>query len=304
MLEIRHLKTIKAISQTGSLAKAAQWLHTSSSALSHQLKDIEGRIGNPLFIRKSNPLRLTAEGELMLQLADTVLPALSETERKLKELKHGNKGRLRLAIECHSCFQWLMPAIAEFHRNWPLVELDFNTDFMFDAMPGLETGELDLVITSDQFPSELFHFEPLFQFEMVLVTAPDHPFAERDSIAPSDLATQRLLTYPVAQERLDIFKHFLMPANLKPAAVKTVDQTQVMLQMVTADMGVAALPNWSVREYANQGLISTCRLGNNGLSSQLFAAVKHRDAKQNYMQDFFEISRNVSLSNLDGVSRS
>ncbi|WP_111980410.1 LysR substrate-binding domain-containing protein [Algibacillus agarilyticus] len=301
MLEIRHLKTIKAIAQLGTLAKAADWLHTSSSALSHQLKDIEGRIGNPLFVRKTTPVQLTAEGQILLALADEILPALSHTEQKLQELKQGNKGRLRLAIECHSCFQWLMPAISQFKQRWPLVNVEFNNDYMFDALPGLEEGQLDLVITADTYPSELMHFEPLFTFEMVLVTAPNHPLADKKHIDPVDLQTENLLVYPVNNERLDVFKHFLLPANVSPRSIKKVDQTLMILQMVTADMGVAVLPNWAVREYEAQNLIKICSLGKKGVQSKLYAAIKQRDTNKSYIQSFFDISREVSLQNLPDV---
>ncbi|NTS77837.1 LysR family transcriptional regulator [Catenovulum sp. SM1970] len=303
MLEIRHLKTIKAIAQLGSLAKAAQRLHTSSSALSHQLKDIEGRIGNPLFIRKTNPVQLTAEGQIILELADTVLPALTLSEQRLQELKQGNKGRLRLAIECHSCFQWLMPAISQFKQRWPLVDVTFNNDYMFEAMPGLDEGKLDLVITADKFPSDDIHFEPLFTFEMVLVTAPNHLLAEKAFIVPADLQNQTLLTYPVAPERLDVFKHFLMPENSQPQHVKKVDQTLMILQMVTADMGVAVLPEWAVHEYQQQKLIATSSLGKEGVQSNLYAAIKQRDKNKGYVQSFFEISKDVSLVNLPNVKQ-
>ncbi|AWB67203.1 LysR family transcriptional regulator [Saccharobesus litoralis] len=304
MLEIRHLKTIKAIAQLGTLAKAADWLNTSSSALSHQLKDIEGRIGNPLFIRKTNPVQLTAEGQVLLELADQVLPALSNTEQKLHELKQGNKGRLRLAIECHSCFQWLMPAISQFKQRWPLVDIEFNNDFMFDALPGLEEGQLDLVITADKYPSDLLHFEPLFNFEMLLVTSPNHKLAKRNYIEPKDLQSENLLVYPVANNRLDVFKHFLNPVNTQPKSVKKVDQTLMILQMVTADMGVAVLPNWAVHEYESQNLIATASLGKDGVQSELFAAIKRRDKSKGYIQSFFEISRQTSVENLPQVTLS
>ncbi|WP_017446256.1 LysR substrate-binding domain-containing protein [Gayadomonas joobiniege] len=301
MLEIKHLKTMRALAQTGSLTKTAQWLHTTTSALSHQLKELEQRIGQPLYVRKTNPLKFTAEGELVLALAESILPQIQETEARILDMQRTTQGQLRLAIECHSCFQWLMPAIRNFHKNWPMVELDFNSDYMFDAMPGLTEGDLDLVITSDRYPSDLIHFEPLFDFEMLLVCSPEHKLAKQKSIQPSDLSNQTLLTYPVAEHRLDIYKHFLLPANCQPGLVKKVDQTLMILQMVTADLGVAALPAWAVLEYQQQGLIATCKLGEQGLYSKLYAAVKTRMLQQNYIRAFFDISRSVSLLNLKDV---
>lgn len=301
MLEIKHLKTIRALAQTGSLTKTASWLHTTTSALSHQLKELEQRIGHPIYIRKTSPIKFTAEGELILNLAESVLPKIQETEARIQDMRRQTQGNLRLAIECHSCFQWLMPAIRQFHKNWPMIELDFNNDFMFDAMPGLNDGELDLVITSDAFPSESLHFEPLFDFEMVLVCSPEHPLASKKFVKAQDLRHETLLTYPVEANRLDIYRQFLHPANCQPRQVKKVDQTLMILQMVTADLGVAALPAWAVLEYQQQGLVASCKLGEQGLYSQLFAAVKKRMQQQNYIRAFFDISRSISLLNLKNV---
>lgn len=180
MIEIKHLKTIRALAQTGSLAKSAQWLHTTASALSHQLKELESRVGNPIYLRKTSPIKFTIEGELLLKLADDVLPKILDTQARIQDIQHQDKGTLRLAIECHSCFQWLMPAISQFHNAWPMIELAFDSEYTFDAMPGLTQGDLDLVITADTFESKNFHFEPLFSFEMVLVTSPSHPLAQKN----------------------------------------------------------------------------------------------------------------------------
>ncbi len=301
MLEIKHLKTIRALSQTGSLAKSADWLHTTASALSHQLKELESRVGNPVYLRKTTPIKFTVEGELLLKLANDVLPKIQETEARIQDIKHQDKGQLRLAIECHSCFQWLMPAISQFHTSWPMVELSFDNEYTFDAMPGLTQGDLDLVITADKFESDAFYFEPLFSFEMVLVTSPSHSLAQKKFITAEDLTGQTLLTYPVEPARLDIFKYLLHPANCQPAKIKSVDQTLMILQMVTADLGVAALPSWAVNEYEQQGLVKTIALGPNGLQSKLYAAIKIREKNKAYMRSFFEISKTVSLNNLKQV---
>ncbi|EWH11047.1 transcriptional activator MetR [Catenovulum agarivorans DS-2] len=302
MLEIKHLKTIRALAHTGSLAKAANWLHTTSSALSHQLKELEARIRHPIYVRKTQPVKFTPEGELILQLAEQILPLVQDTETRIQDLRTQSKGQLRLAIECHSCFQWLMPAISQFHKRWPMIELSFNNEYMFDALPGLTEGELDLVITADTFESDEFYFEPLFSFEMVLVTAPDHPLANKSYIDATDLTQQTLLTYPVEPARLDIYKYVLHPANCQPKHVKKVDQTLMILQMVTANLGVAVLPSWAVTEYQQQGLVETVKIGQQGLTSKLFAAVKQRQKNLGYIKSFFEISQRTSLTNLTDVT--
>ncbi|EEU8512492.1 HTH-type transcriptional regulator MetR, partial [Salmonella enterica subsp. enterica serovar Newport str. A-211-RVH] len=267
MIEIKHLKTLQALRNSGSLAAAAAVLHQTQSALSHQFSDLEQRLGFRLFVRKSQPLRFTPQGEVLLQLANQVLPQIS---RALQACNEPQQTRLRIAIECHSCIQWLTPALENFRASWPQVEMDFTSGVTFDPQPALQQGELDLVMTSDILPRSGLHYSPMFDFEVRLVLAPDHPLASKTQITPEDLASETLLIYPVQRSRLDVWRHFLQPAGISPL-LKSVDNTLLLIQMVAARMGIAALPHWVVESVERQGLVVTKTLGD-GLWSRLYAA--------------------------------
>src|SRR4051812_7204075 len=106
MLELRHLRTLSALHSAGSLVRAAQLLNLTQSALSHQIKLMEDRYGGPLFKRKSMPTAFPATGARLLALADSVLPAVEQAERGVARLSQGDQGQLRVALECHTCFDW------------------------------------------------------------------------------------------------------------------------------------------------------------------------------------------------------
>ncbi|MDA5313279.1 HTH-type transcriptional regulator MetR [Vibrio cholerae] len=300
MIELKHLKTLISLRDTGSLTATATSLHLTQSALSHQIKDLEARIGGQLFLRKTRPVRFTAEGEILLRLADDILPKMSRAENELASLKEDVNGRLHMAIECHSCFQWLMPALREYQVSWPNVALDFSSGFGFEPLPALLAGELDLVITSDILPRSEVHYEPLFDFEMRLITATNHPLADKAGIEPQDLIDQTMLTYPVQKQRLDVVKHFLQPAGVEPARWKQADNTLMLVQMVSAGLGVAALPNWAISEFSRQGLITSKPLGK-GLWRRLFAATRHSEKDKRYLKAFFATARQQGKSHLDGI---
>ncbi|MFM2590311.1 HTH-type transcriptional regulator MetR [Vibrio sp. TBV020] len=300
MIELKHLRTLTTLRDTGSLTATATTLHLTQSALSHQIKDLESRIGGQLFLRKTRPVKFTSEGKILLKLADDVLPRLAKAENEIASLKEDVNGRLHMAIECHSCFQWLMPALKEYQVAWPSVTLDFSSGFGFEPLPALMGGELDLVITSDIQPRSEVHYEPLFDFEMRLVTSISHPLAQKECIEPEDLVDQTMLSYPVQKSRLDVVKHFLQPVGIEPAKWKQADNTLMLIQMVSAGLGVAALPNWAISEFSRQGLISSIPLGN-GLWRRLFAATRHADKDKRYLQAFFNTARQQSQSHLDGI---
>ncbi|MCI4184558.1 HTH-type transcriptional regulator MetR [Dickeya dianthicola] len=296
MIELKHLRTLQALRNTGSLAAAAAQLHQTQSALSHQFSDLEQRLGFRLFVRKSQPLRFTPQGEILLQLAEQILPQIQQA---LQACNEPHQTTLRLAIECHSCIQWLTPALENFHQNWPQVVMDFKSGVTFDPQPALQQGELDLVMTSDILPRSGLHYSPMFDFEVRLVLSPDHPLAAKAVITPDDLAQETLMIYPVQRQRLDVWRHFLQPAGVSPS-LKSVDNTLLLIQMVAARMGIAALPHWVVESFERQGLVVTKTLGD-GLWSRLYAAVRDGEQRQPVIEAFIRSARQHACDHLPFV---
>lgn len=302
MLEIRHLKTLHALRETDSLVDAAQRLHLTQSALSHQFKELEERLGQPLFVRKTRPVRFTSAGLRLLQLADDVLPQLRSAERDLTRLAGGTAGRLHMAIECHSCFQWLMPTIDQFRDAWPEVELDLASGFSFAPLPALARGDLDLVVTSDPVDLPGISYIPLFTYEALLAVANQHTLAQKHHIEPSDLTQETLITYPVERDRLDIFTRFLEPADVEPAQVRTSELTVMMMQLVASGRGVSCVPNWALHEYTARGYVTGKRLGAKGLFATLYAGLRTDMLDSPYMRDFLLTAKDTSFARLEGVS--
>lgn len=296
-LEIRQLKTLLALRDTGSLVAAAEQLCLTQSALSHQLKELEGQLGRPLFQRKSRPVRFSEAGARLLQLAEQVLAAMADAERDLHRLLHGEAGRLFMAIECHSCFNWLMPVLDAYRPRWPQVELDFSGGFTFEPLPALARSEVDLVVTTDPQPLRNLVYEPLFDCEMLLAVAPGHPLAGQAWVSPQALADQCLITYPVAPARLDIFNRFLTPAGVRPQTRQT-ELTLMMVQMVAAGRGVCCLPNWVLADYGNQ--VRGLRLGQ-GLWSRVYLALRAETRASAYAQDFIRLAREHCFASLQGI---
>jgi LysR family transcriptional regulator for metE and metH len=304
VLELRHLATLGAIDEAGSLVEAAERLHVTQSALSHQLKDLEHRLGVALIVRRTRPIRFTTAGERVLALARQVLPQVRRTETELRRLAAGQSGRLHIAIECHSCFQWLMPALDRFREAWPEVELDLSAAFSFTPQAALVRGDLDMVITSDPVDNDAVRYLPLFRYELVLAVARQSALAGGRAVAPRALADETLITYPVEHERLDVFTAFLDPAGVAPAALRTAELTPMMVQLVAAGRGVAALPNWALTEYLDLDLVRAVRLGEGeGVWRTLYAAVRDGDEQVPFIQEFMDTARALCFSNLSGIRR-
>ncbi|MFN3972957.1 MAG: LysR family transcriptional regulator [Gemmobacter sp.] len=289
-IEFRHLRTIRAIHQAGGLARAAEVLNTTQSALSHQVKGIEDQAGVDLFVRRSKPLRLSAAGLRMLRLAERILPEIEALEDEFRGLRSGKSGRLHIAIECHACFDWLFPVLAEFRRAWPEVDVDIRAGLAFEALPALAREEVDLVISSDPVTLPGITFHPLFDYEPRFVAAATNPLAQKPEIAAEDFRDQTLITYPVARDRLDVFTELLTPARIEPRATRQVELTAVILMLVGSDRGVAVLPDWVLREVTSNADYVTRPLAGRPVK-RLYAATRTEDASRAYMAHVLRLGR-------------
>ncbi|MEO1732358.1 MAG: LysR family transcriptional regulator [Pseudomonadota bacterium] len=290
-IEFRHLRTIKAIHEAGGLARAADQLNITQSALSHQIKGLEDQAGVELFIRRSKPLRLSAAGMRLLRLADQVLPQVEALQAEFSSLRDGSSGRLHIAIECHACFEWLFPVLEAFRKTWPDVDVDIRPGLAFDAMPALQKEDVDLVVSSDPEDLAGVSFVELFDYAPVFVAASSHPLASRPFVEAADFRGETLITYPVERTRLDVFSQLLIPAKVEPAAIRQVELTAVILLLVASNRGVSVLPDWVVREVKYSSDYVTRPLTETGITRRLYAAIRTDDNKKGFVQDLIKLAR-------------
>ena len=294
-IEFRHLRTIKAIHDSGGLARAADQLNITQSALSHQIKGIEDQAGVELFVRRSKPLKLSAAGMRLLAAAENILPQVAALEAEFEGLIAGKSGRLHIAIECHACFEWLFPVLEHFRKAWPDVDVDIRPGLAFDALPALRKEEVDLVVSSDPEDLPGTDFTPLFDYEPVFLASANHPLARKPFIEAADFADETLITYPVDRERLDIFSQLLTPAGVVPKAIRQVELTAVILLLVASNRGVAVLPDWVVREVRYNSDYVTRPLTEKGITRRLYAATRTDDTNLPFMAHLIRLARQEAV---------
>ena len=294
MLEKIHLLIILEVERQGSLTAAANKLCLTQSALSHSIKKLEQRLGSLIWHREGRSLRLTQMGQYLLITANRILPQLDQAEIRILQFAQGKRGTLSIGMECHPCYQWLLKVVSPYLTAWPDIEVDVKQRFTFGGIGALFSHEIDILVTPDPFYKEGLHFEPVFDYEQVLVVNSQHPLATATFIEPAALSAEELITYPVDMDRLDIFNQFLLPAGIHPKRHKVIESTDIILQMVASGRGVTALPRWLVQEYAVKMNITSVRLGRNGLAKHIFLGTRSTDAPINYLQAFIQLARQAS----------
>lgn len=289
-LERIHLAIVRAVDQHGSLTAAADKLHLTQSALSHTVRKLEDQLGTAIWHREGRSLRPTQAGEYLLAVANRLLPQLDHAEEQIKQFAQGERGALRIGMECHPCYQWLLKIVSPYLAAWPAVDVDVKQKFQFGGIGALFGYEIDMLVTPDPLYKPGLVFEPVFDYEQVLVVGPGHALRSKRYIEPAALAAETLITYPVAIDRLDIYTQFLMPAGIAPRRHKPIETTDIMMQMVASGRGVAALPRWLVEEYSAKFDVASVRLGPKGIAKQIFLGVRDADVQIDYLRAFVQMA--------------
>lgn len=291
ILERAHLEIVRAVEQHGSLTAAADKLHLTQSALSHTVRKLEDQLGLAIWHREGRRLRPTQAGEYLLAVANRLLPQLDHAEERLRQYASGERGTLRIGMECHPCYQWLLRIVSPYLAAWPMVEVDVKQKFQFGGIGALFGYEIDLLVTPDPLHKPGLVFEPVFDYEQVLVVGPGHPLRDVAYVEPRQLVDETLITYPVAIDRLDIYTQLLTPVGIGPKRHKVIESTDIMLQMVASGRGVAALPRWLVEEQAAKFEVFPVRLGQQGVAKQIFLGCREEDGQIDYLRAFVELAR-------------
>lgn len=291
MVELTHLRIVQALHEHGTLTRAAQDLCLTQSALSHQIRQLEQRAGIAVWERDGRRLSLTPAGLDLLASARRVLPQIDEVEQVLRRHADGVRGMLRIGVECYPCYEWLTGAIGHFLAHMPDVEVDILGNVHFSGIEGLINKQVDMLITPDPHPHAALRYEPLFDYELVLLVSDQHDLAQHDQVEAELLAGETLLSFPVPNERLDIFTEFFWPSSVRPRRHKRIHSVDIMVQLAAHGRGVCALPAWLAQRYAQRLGLKTLRLGQHGVWKTLHAALRETDAELSYVRAFVDLGR-------------
>lgn len=283
-MELIHLRILLALKQHGTLNAAAERLHLTQSALTHQIKNLEQRLGVTLWQKQGRTLVLTQAGLYLTEVAESVLATVNSAEQHLALLGQGKTGKLTIGIDCHACYEWFCTILQPFLQAWPDLAVEVTSRYRFDSFTAIRQYKLDAVLTSDPVFNGLLHFQPLFDFNLKLIVAQNHRLAQHIKVSPDDLRSETVLTYPVERERLDMFRKILQPTGIEPSAHVTVEETDIMLQLVASGRGVCLLPEWLLSTKSNKLGLVGLDFEEIDLTKTMYLATRHEDLQLAYIQ--------------------
>ncbi len=287
-LEIRHLKLLASVAEHGSVTEAGRRLHVTQSALSHQLRDAEEKLGTALFLRLGKKMVLTPAGEKMLVCARKVLDELRGAEGQIAGLNGGTRGVIRVSTECYTCYHWLPPVLKKFHAKFPGVEVNIVLEATSRPIEALLDGRLDVAVCSCAVRNKTLRFTPTCEDELVVVVDPHHRLAVMPHIQPRDLAGETVFCYPPREESTLVSK-VLRPARVEVARVMEVPLTESIIDMVSSGLGVALLARWAIKNYLSSGKIVGLPLHKSGFRRKWYAITLRSQPMTPYLTEFVSL---------------
>lgn len=307
-LEVRHLRLVVSIADEGGLTRAARRLHLTQSALSHQLREVEERLGTPLYHRRNRGLVMTEAGRRLLSSARLVLDRLRQTEEEIRRMAEGREGSLRISTQCYTCYHWLPPMLKSFQGKFPGIHVQIILEATHAPLDALVAGKLDLAIVYGPVEDSRLDAHFLFQDEMVAVMSPGHRLAGRKFLRAEDFAGERLFVYSLPspenpKDQVYLIREVLNPAGVAPGQVSEVRLTEAMIEMVAAGMGISVLARWAAAPYLKSRRLCSVPVTRGGLQREWYAATLRSHPQPPHLLEFIKLMREETSGLSAGAKR-
>ena len=294
-LEVRHLRLVHAVAEEGAMIRAARRLHLTQSALSHQLRVAEERVGKPLFLRLPRRMLLTPAGERVLRAARLVLAELDQAADEIERGAREGRAVLRLATQCYTVYHWLPARLRQFQTRWPRADVQVVAEATPHPYAALFEGKLDLAIVSHPIRDHRVRYKPLFVDELVAVVPPAHRLAGRTHVELQDFADENLFIYPPREESSFLVR-VLGPAGVTPRSIQEMQLTEAILELVKGGFGTAVLARWAVAPQIAAGSLRGLRVTRRGLRREWSAATLRARAPEPHLEAFVRLLQESPLS--------
>jgi LysR family transcriptional regulator, regulator for metE and metH len=300
-LEVRHLKLLVTVAEEGSVTEAGKRLHLTQSALSHQLRDAEEKLGTALFLRLGRKMVLTPAGDRLIACARRVLDELSNAEVQIEGLNGGARGEIRLSTECYTCYHWLPPVLHKFHGKFSKVEVNIVASATSNPAAALLEGKLDVAIISSPPRNKSLRVTPMFEDELVIVMSPTHRLTSASQVRPKDLETETILIYPPREEST-LINQILKPAGVEAQRVIEVPLTEAIVELAGAGTGIGFLARWAVAPAVEAGKVAIRPLGGHGFRRQWYAVTLRNQPAPPFLAEFLNLLSNFVPKNARRMS--
>ncbi len=264
------------VARRGNVSRAAEAMYVSQPTLTARLHALESELGEKLFVRTRQGMRLTDAGRAFLPFAERATQAVREGREAIAELNSGSAGHLVLAAAPAVSTYVLPPLLERFAAAHPRVEVAVRTGHSEEVLQAVLKSEVQLGLGR-----ELRHHDieliPFYEEELGLMVAPGHHFAERRSVSMADLAGEQLILFDRTSSYYELTQASFASAGLTPRGMFELDNIEAAKKMVERRLGVALLPRTAVAVEVAAGTLRRVNISDGLPLRRRLVAMRRRD---------------------------
>lgn len=289
-----HLILIDRIVKYGTLVAAAENMNVTQSALSHQLKDLENKLGIKVLSKRGRNFELTETGKIIWESSQKILLELTKLHKDIEILNEVETSNIRLCTECYTSYHWFPSVLKQLKATKNKIEVQILADLTANPIQALLDGKLDLAITSEKIEHPQLLSEELFVDDLVAIFSVNHPFANQKTIiTPEDFRFLDFIHYDASNRESFLITEYLSPSGIKPKSITRVAFTELIFDMIKANLGVAVLSSWYVRPYINNNDFKIIKL--NGTFRNITWHANYFHNKESTVKLFCKYLRKVMI---------
>jgi LysR family transcriptional regulator, regulator for metE and metH len=273
-LEMRHLRMLQAMARTGSVTRAAAMLGLTQSALSHQIREAERRLGLDLFIQRDKRMQMTPIAVALSEEAGRILAQLERLEQQIARDRGVMRHIVRIGCGAYSGYRWLPRFLKVFQQHAADIDIEVVADATQRPLQALQDRDIDVAVTSGNPDKSTTRSLRLFRDELVLIMAPSHPLAGKSVIVAQDLSDQVYISYSAVAEKGHEYERFIKPAQVSYRSMLRVELTEAIVELVIGGFGISILSRWAVNHYLQSGALASARVTRKGLHVDWYAATR------------------------------
>ena len=285
-MELKYFRLIKTIAEEGSIANSTERLFLTQSALSHQLRELEERLGFKVFHRTRNKWELTQEGSELYKLANNIFSSIDKGFNAIKHIKDGSKGTIKLSAECQSFFHTIPSFIQKMGILYPEIKIDVALGATQQTISQVLSNDIDIAIVTSQPASEELESIKVFEDEIFAVIHKENAMHRLEYLEASHFENVHLLINSFPLESVAVYDQFLKPNRINPIKISAIPYTEISLSMIHANMGIMCAPKWQLAPFKLSKELLFKRIGKNGLKRKHYLVVKKEQRNKKYIHDF------------------
>ncbi len=239
-MDLLQLKYFVKIVEHRSFTKAARDCNVSQPALSQQIRKLERQLGQPILERKGRTVHLTAGGQLLLERAQRILKLVADTESQITD--DGETGRLSISA-IPTIGPYFLPSLLQHVKpQFPKARFLVGEDVTEVLSQRCLSGEIDVGILALPSSIKRVHIEPLFNEELYVALAHDHPLAGQETISDADVRSETFVLLGETHCLTDAIEGYCDRQEIQPVSTARIQQLETVKQLVALGQGISFIP--------------------------------------------------------------